>query len=216
MHHYKLVVFDWDGTLINSIGRIVSSMQSAARIAGLPVPDEQQTKAVIGLSLPESVEALYPGRTREQELQLIAHYRKYYIELDPTPAPMFYYAIELLTALRDDSKLLALATGKARTGLERVLYETQTKEFFHALRCGDEHASKPSPEMLNSLMEELTISPKDTVMIGDSQLDLQMANNAGIDCIGISHGVHDAKTLARYSPKAIVHSLEELHELLVR
>ena len=216
MRQYKLIIFDWDGTLIDSIGRIVSSMQSAARDSGLAIPSEPETKAIIGLSLPEAVEALYPGRTTEQEVRLIAQYRKYYIDLDPTPTPMFAYARELLSGLRADNRMLAVATGKGRSGLERVWQDTQTKDYFHSSRCGDEHVSKPAPDMLNSLLDEMAVTPQESIMIGDSSLDLAMANNAGIDSIGVSHGVHDAQTLARHSPKAIVDSLEDLYRLIVR
>jgi len=216
MNHYKLIVFDWDGTLMDSVDRIVSSMQTAARFASLSVPSNEQAKQIIGLSMPKVVETLFPQRTQAQETLLIEQYKHQYKELNTVPTPMFNNAIELLRNLRKKNKLLAVATGKGREGLARVMHETKTAHLFHASRCANDALSKPDPQMLLSLLDELKISSRETIMIGDTSHDLKMAQSANIDSIGITHGVHDESILSLYNPKAIVNSLTQLETLLIK
>jgi len=216
MNHYKLVIFDWDGTLMDSVDRIVSSMQAAAKVASLKIPSNEQAKQIIGLSMPNVVEVLFPERTQAQEKILIEQYRRQYKELNRVPTPMFNNAVELLNKLRQKNKLLAVATGKGRGGLERVMHETQTAHFFHASRCASDAVSKPDPQMLFSLLEELEISANEAVMIGDTSHDLKMAQLASIDSIGVTHGVHDEAILSLYKPKAVVSSLIQLESLLIK
>jgi len=216
MNHYKLVISDWDGTLMDSVDRIVSSMQLAAKSALLPVPTNEQAKQIIGLSMPKVVEVLFPQRTQAQETVLIEQYKRQYKELNNVPTPMFNNALTLLSKLRDQHKLLAVATGKGRDGLERVMRETQTAHFFHASRCASDAVSKPDPQMLFSLLEELEVSASEAVMIGDTSHDLKMAQLAGIDSIGITHGVHDAPVLSLYQPKTVVSSLIQLEKILIK
>ena len=215
MNHYKLVIFDWDGTLMDSVDRIVSSMQAAAKVASLKIPSNEQAKQIIGLSMPKVVEVLFPERTQTQEKILIEQYKRQYKELNKVPTPMLNNAVELLNKLRQKNKLLAVATGKGRDGLERVLHETQTAHFFHASRCASDAVSKPDPQKLFSLLDELGISANEAVMIGDTSHDLKMAQLAGIDSIGITHGVHDESILSLYKPKAIVDSLIQLEMLII-
>lgn len=216
MQHYKLVIFDWDGTLMDSVGRIVSSMQAAAKTAGLPVPTAYNAKQIIGLSLPKAIEVLFEQRTAEQEQFLIEQYKHQYVELNTTPTPLFDNALNLLTRLRQTDKFLAVATGKGRAGLQRVWQATDTEQYFHTSRCADEAQSKPDPQMLLSLLEELNIEATQAVMIGDTSHDMEMARRAGVDRIGITLGVHDKEVLSQYQPKAIVDSLFELEALLLR
>jgi len=216
MNNYKLIVFDWDGTLMDSVDRIVSSMQAAAKFASLSIPSNEQAKQIIGLSMPKVVEELFPYRTQAQEKLLVEHYKHQYKELSIVPTPMFNNAIELLGKLRQHNKLLAVATGKGRAGLDRVMQETKTEHLFHASRCANDAISKPDPQMLFSLLDELNISSSEAIMIGDTSHDLQMAQSANIDSIGITHGVHDASTLSLYGPKAIVNSLVQLETLLIK
>lgn len=215
MNNYKLIIFDWDGTLMDSIGRIVSSMQVAAMHCSLEVPSDQQVKEIIGLSLPVALETLFPKNSDAQHQAMLIQYKHQYVEGDTTPTPLFNNAFALLTALKSQGKLLAVATGKGREGLERVLNITKTGHFFHASRCAGEVLSKPEPEMLLSLLEELSVAPKHAVMIGDTSHDMQMAKSAGVDCIGITLGVHNRNILNKYQPKAVVDSLSELQQLLI-
>jgi phosphoglycolate phosphatase len=215
MRSYKLIIFDWDGTLMDSVGRIVSSMQAAAKSAKLSIPSDHDAKQIIGLSLPKAIEILFPKRTEAQAEFLIAQYKLQYVELNTTPTPLFDNALNLLTRLRTTDKLLAVATGKGREGLQRVWQVTDTEQYFHTSRCADEAHSKPDPQMLHSLLTELNIEAKQAVMIGDTSHDLEMARRAGVDSIGITLGVHDKDVLSQYQPKAIVDSLFELETLLI-
>ncbi|PKI16106.1 HAD-IA family hydrolase [Colwellia sp. 12G3] len=215
MTEYKLVIFDWDGTLMDSIARIVSSMQAAARHCQLTIPTVNNVKNTIGLSLPKVLDILFPSASQIDITALLEQYKFQYVEGNSTPAPLFEHALSLLKALTDNDKLLAVATGKGREGLQRVFSASQTEHFFHASRCADEARSKPDPQMLLSLLAELSIAPEQAVMIGDTSYDMQMAQTAGIDRIGITLGVHDRDILNNYQPIAIVDSLAELQQLLL-
>ena len=215
MTMYKLVIFDWDGTLMDSIARIVSSMQAAADHCQLTIPTAKCVKDIIGLSLPKALDILFPGASYSQTTALLEQYKFQYVEGDNTPAPLFEDALSLLKALNDNNRLLAVATGKGRQGLQRVFSATQTEHFFHASRCADEALSKPDPQMLLSLLAELNVTPEQAVMIGDTSHDMKMAQTAGIDRIGITLGVHDREILNHYQPIAIVDSLIELQQLLL-
>ncbi len=215
MQHYKLVIFDWDGTLMDSVDRIVSCMQSAAQIVGLSIPSNDEVKQIIGLSIPEALQTLFTGITDEQIDIMRLQYKHQYLEGDNTPTPLFEHAINLLSQLKQENKLLAVATGKGREGLDRVLDVSETSHFFHTTRCAGEMRSKPDPQMLHSILTELDIAPHEAIMIGDTSHDLKMAQNAGVDSIGVTFGVHDKQVLEQYSPKRVVDSLSELHQLLL-
>jgi len=215
MHNYKLVIFDWDGTLMDSVDRIVFSMQASAIALSLEPPIYDQAKQIIGLSLPKAVQTLFPDANEEEVQLLTAQYKHQYVEVNTTPTPLFEHVLELLVNLKQENKLLAVATGKARAGLQRVWQASDTAHFFHASRCADESISKPDPDMINSLLKELNIEKHEAVMIGDTSFDLEMAQRAGVDSIGVTYGVHDAEVLSKYQPKAIVDSSAELYELLL-
>jgi len=215
MDSYKLIIFDWDGTLMDSIGRIVSSMQAAAAHCSLVIPSNEQVKEIIGLSLPVALDLLFPKNSDKQNEAMLIQYKYQYVEGDNTPTPLFDHALDLLTALKSNDKFLAVATGKGRQGLQRIFDVTDTEHFFHASRCAGEVLSKPNPEMLFSLLDELAIAPEHALMIGDTSHDMQMAQSAGVDRIGITLGVHNREILTQYQPKAVVDSLDELQQLLL-
>lgn len=210
MMQYELIVFDWDGTLMDSAGRIVSSLRSAIADAGLPRREDKALANIIGLGLQESLQALFPeGKQQEYDL-LVERYRHYFLDADPTPTQLFGGARETLELLRGNGRWLAIATGKARRGLNEVLRETALESFFQATRCADETYSKPHPHMLLELMEEMGIRPEHTLMIGDTEYDLLMAKNAGVDSVAIGHGVHEAKRLLACDPLVLVEDLYAL------
>lgn len=215
MQHYKLVIFDWDGTLMDSVERIISSMQSAAKTVGLTIPSSEEVKQIIGLSLNVGLKKLFSTISTEQLDAMLVEYKYQYLEGDQTPTPLFDNAMSLLLSLKQERKLLAVATGKGREGLNRVLQISDTNHLFNTTRCAGEMPSKPDPEMLNSILAELSIAPHEALMIGDTSHDLEMAKNAGIDSIGVTFGVHDKDVLQQYAPKAIVDSISELHALIV-
>lgn len=210
MKQYELVIFDWDGTLMDSVGKIVSCMQESALTLNMSMPTEQAVRDIIGLSMDEALGVLHPAASAELVAEMKQVYRQQYLELNQTPSPLFEGVEDLLTTLNGRGYKLAVATGKARAGLDRVLSATELGGYFVASRCADEAASKPSPEMILQLLNELDVSPDKAVMIGDSILDLKMANNAGIDAIGVDYGAHDKEKLRQAKPKAVIGSPMEL------
>ncbi|MCE9678359.1 HAD-IA family hydrolase [Shewanella sp. AS1] len=206
MKRYELVIFDWDGTLMDSIGKIVACMQQTAKELSLLVPSEAAVRDIIGLSMDEALNVLHPSACSQTRLKMISVYREQYLQLNKTPSPLFEGAEELLLTLKASGHQLAVATGKARAGLNRVLNETGFIGHFHASRCADEAKSKPDPQMLHELLAQLNVSPDKAMMVGDSIHDLNMAKNAGIDAIGVSYGAHSEVVLQQASPIAVVAS----------
>lgn len=215
MKDYKLVVFDWDGTVMDSIGRIVSSMQNAAEMTNLPKPTQRDVEGIIGLSLPKAVKVLFPEISDQQVTDILASYREEFLYDNKVANPLFDGIAELLTALRDKGVMLAVATGKGRVGLDRVMKETDTTHFFDLTRGGDEAQSKPHPEMLQYLLNELKVDASEALMVGDSNFDMEMAQSAGVDRLGVTYGVHNEEVLKAYNPIKIAHTVAELHALLV-
>ncbi|WP_076417847.1 HAD-IA family hydrolase [Colwellia sp. UCD-KL20] len=215
MSNYKLVIFDWDGTLMDSVGKIVLSMQAAAKVLNLTPATFEQGKSIIGLSLSKGIEQLFPQSSTELQNKIEKEYKYQYLEVNNTPTPLFDNALELLINLKENNVLLAVATGKARPGLERVLNMTETEHFFNATRSASDCRSKPDPEMITSLLAELNIDACDAVMIGDTSFDMEMAKHANVDRIGVSFGAHAIDILNQFEPKAIVDSLDELEKFLI-
>ena len=187
----QLIVFDWDGTLMDSQARIVACMREAIQDVGLPSHDEDNLKNIIGLGLYEALNMLYPEGSEEDYQRLTERYRHHFLDANDTPSGLFDGAYELITALHDAGHFLAVATGKGRKGLDKVLAETRLGEYFHYTRCADETFSKPHPQMLLDIMEYTGMAPEQTLMIGDTEYDLQMANNAGVKSLAVSYGVHE-------------------------
>lgn len=206
----SLVVFDWDGTVMDSIGRIVSSMQSAARLTKLAVPSDHAVKQIIGLSLDPAFDILFSNLTAIKRQQLFEHYRDQYLTHDTTPTPLFDGVETVLKQLKDNNIKLAVATGKARKGLQRMFDETGLASYFDFSRCADEAQSKPDPDMLKQILAKLAIPAEQAVMVGDTSHDMKMAQAIAMPRIGVTHGVHDAEVLNQYQPKAIIDSIPEL------
>ncbi|TRX57051.1 HAD-IA family hydrolase [Thalassomonas sp. M1454] len=215
MNHYKLYIFDWDGTLMNSIDKIVHSLQAAAIKSDLSMPTDAQAKSIIGASLTAAAQMLWPGVTQDKVDLMIKHYKLEYLSLNNTPSPLYNNSLSLLNTLNTQDKLLAVATGKGRQGLDHVLDVSNTRHLFHSTRSSDDAQSKPHPDMLQQILTELNIDASDALMIGDSHYDLHMAKNANIASIGITHGAGNMDSFAIHQPKAIVHSIDELAQLIV-
>ncbi|GMR01112.1 MAG: HAD-IA family hydrolase [Gammaproteobacteria bacterium] len=218
MKHFPLLVFDWDGTLVDSIERIVTSLQFASKqTTGINL-SETQARDVIGLGLMEAITKLHPELDAQQHsdrLKNIADaYRQHYLYDNTVPAPLFNGVHELLDELRKNGYTLAISTGKSRAGLEHSIDEHQLADYFTTTRCAGENKSKPHPEMLHKILDELNFSAAQTLMIGDSEHDLKMANNANMQCIGVTHGVHDAETLNKYNPLTCLTDITELSAYL--
>jgi len=195
---YELIVFDWDGTLMDSEARIVTCMQRAAAEIRMPVPTEAAARDIIGLGLTEAVERLFPQAGRHEVEALIDAYRRHWLGDDVAPALMFQGVHDLIAGLHGTGHLLAVATGKSRRGLDKAMAESGLGKFFHASRCADEAFSKPHPQMLQDILVDLDTRPEAAVVVGDTEYDMQMAANAGVTAVGVSHGVHSTERLTAH------------------
>jgi phosphoglycolate phosphatase len=212
---YELLVFDWDGTLIDSAGTIVWCIQSACRDLGLPVPDEARASHVIGLGLHDALAYAVPGLAPAEYGRVVERYRKHFLERDAA-IPLFDGATAMLEELRDRGHVLAIATGKSRAGLARALDNTGLRSVFASSRCADQCAPKPAPDMLDELMAELGTDEHNTLMIGDTVHDLQMAAHAGVPAVAVSYGAHPEGDLRALAPLACLESIGELTQWLER
>jgi len=187
---YDMIVFDWDGTLMNSEARIVTCIQAAATHAGLPVPTPEAARDIIGLGLRQAIERLFPGADDGLLNRLVEGYRAHFLGNDVAPSVLFDGVQRVLDELTRQGVLLAVATGKSRRGLDKELEETALGDYFSVTRCADETFSKPHPQMLLEVMEVAGMEPTRTLMIGDTEYDMQMARSAGTAGLGVSYGVH--------------------------
>ncbi|MDH5630464.1 MAG: HAD-IA family hydrolase [Gammaproteobacteria bacterium] len=213
---YSFVIFDWDGTLMDSTGRIVSAMQTSAGIAGLPIPSEKAIRNIIGLSMDEAMDAIFPDACEDLRQQLFGIYRKQYVEDDPTPSPLFEGSLNLLDWLKSIGVEVAVATGKARHGLQRVLGTVGMENYFKHSICADEAHSKPHPQMVELLLERTGKPAEETLLIGDSIHDLKMASNAGVDSIGVTSGANSYQELEEHQPVTILERVCHLQEWFSR
>jgi phosphoglycolate phosphatase len=212
---FDLVVFDWDGTLVDSTGMIAECLQRACSDLGLDVPDERSARHVIGLGLVDALRMVAPALPAERYPELTNAYRTHFLRGDAA-VPLFAGARELLEDLRAAGYMLAIATGKSRRGLERALEQHAVGGFFACTRCADEGQPKPHPDMLLHLMERLDVSPERTLMIGDTTHDLQLAANAGASAIAVSSGAHSAAELEATADVPVVASIAELRAWIER
>lgn len=207
---YRLVVFDWDGTLMDSAAKIVNCFRNAAADVGLPVPAPRQARRIIGLGLPEALEELFPNAGDRQLAEVSRAYRDHFLERDDTATALFPGVVEGLTTLKSESYVLGIATGKARRGLERVLEETGTRDLFAATRCVDEALSKPHPRMLLDILDQTGIGAREALMVGDTTFDMAMAAAAGMHALAVSYGAHPVEPLLAEGPIACVHEFSEV------
>ncbi len=210
---YELVVFDWDGTLLDSAGAIVKAIQAACRDLDLPVPADAQARHVIGLGLADAMRHAVPDLQPENYQAMVDRYRYHYLSGDHE-LTLFAGVPEMLARLQAVGHILAVATGKSRMGLERALDHSGLRPYFLASRCADECHSKPHPQMLEELMLEFGIKPASTVMIGDTSHDLLMASNAGVDALAVTYGAHPHDHLLDHAPLACLHEVRELDDWL--
>lgn len=210
----KLVIFDWDGTLFDSIGRICSSMLTAGQRANAPIRQHEDIKNIIGLSLDKAIDVVWPELSTVEQGVIAAHYKEIYVASDQTPPKAYEGVYPLLTQLKESGYQLAVATGKTRRGLDRAMKLTDTEHLFMTTRCADEAISKPHPLMLEQILEELSLTPDQAIMIGDTEYDLNMANNAGMKGVGVTYGAHHVERLKACRPYAIIDNIMELPSIL--
>jgi len=211
---YKLIIFDWDGTLMDSEAKIVSCLRSSIEKLGLDPRDDLQLKDIIGLGLTEAILQLYPDLSEAKIKLFIDEYREQFLEKDTTSSTLFDGVVEMLQNLKQKGLLLAIATGKGRNGLDRILKKTQLASLFDSTRCADETISKPNPLMLAEILDELKISVQQSLMIGDTAYDLEMANNIGMQSVAVTHGVHTVERLLAYKPATNVSCIADLNRWL--
>ncbi len=208
---YDLIVFDWDGTVMDSTAVISGSIQAACRDLGLPVPDDATARHVIGLGLDQALRYAVPDATEAIRPELVERYRFHFLAQDQK-IPLFTGARETIEELHDAGYQLAVATGKSRAGLERVMESSEMKRYFHGIRTADMTFSKPHPAMLLELMDELGCTADRTLMIGDTTHDLQMAQNAKVDVLAVGHGAHPPEQLLALEPLALLNDFAGLRE----
>jgi phosphoglycolate phosphatase len=213
MSHYQVVVFDWDGTLMDSTRDIVRAMQAASVDVGLTVPDDRQASWVIGLSLDQALMHAVPDLTEEKRPEFLERYRFHYLKRDPALV-LFEGVLPMLQALKDRGVELAVATGKSRVGLNRALAATGLAPYFSVTRCADETFGKPHPGMLLEIMSELGARPDSLVMVGDTSHDLSMAANAGVHGLGVSYGAHPEEELRQHPHQAVLADILSVEQWL--
>jgi phosphoglycolate phosphatase len=211
---FPFVVFDWDGTLIDSTTIIADSLQQACRDLGEPVPTDLDARYVIGLGLAVALAHVAPRLSPDRHPELAARYRHHFISRD-AQIELYPGARELLAELAAAGFLLAIATGKSRAGLDRALEQQRLAGVFAATRCADEGFPKPHPQMLEKLMERVGVAPRETLMVGDTTHDLELARNAGASALAVAYGAHGACRLGELAPLATVHSIAELRCWLI-
>lgn len=207
---FDLVVFDWDGTLFDSTALIVQCIQSACTDLGVPVPSDRDASYVIGMGLHEALAHAVPGLPSERYPELGLRYRHHYFARQHA-LTLFDGVLPMLQALKERHHWLGVATGKSRRGLDEALGTVQLRGVFDGTRTADETRPKPHPLMLQELMAEFGVDPERTLMVGDTTHDLQLAVNAGTASVAVSYGAHEPAAFHDFAPRAVVHSVAELH-----
>lgn len=210
---FSLLVFDWDGTLMDSQARIVASFQATIAQLGLEPRTPTQIRHIIGLGLDIAIATLFPQTSALLRQQIAQYYRSHFFNLN-LPMPLFPGVAETLQTLHAAGYKLAVATGKSRAGLNLALADSGLSNLFQGSRCAEETGSKPHPQMLQEIMAELNVLPPATLMIGDTEYDLQMANNAKVGAIAVTYGVHDKAHLLTFQPLICLDTLPELLDWL--
>mgnify|MGYP006287020151 CR=1 FL=1 len=215
MTRVELVVFDWDGTLMDSAARIVEAVNAAVAASGLPPRSEDAIRGIIGLGMHEAIEALYPDAGGHAHQRLAAAYRDAFVRaVAERPASLFPGVEGVLGELEAGRRMLAIATGKSRTGLARDLERSGVGHRFVASRTVDESPSKPEPQMLEEVMALCGVGPEATVLVGDTLFDMEMAARAGVPAVAVAWGVHEAARLRPAAPLGVLDRIEQLPQCL--
>ena len=211
---YRLLIFDWDGTLLDSIGTIIGCTQQTLAELGLPAVDDGQIRSVIGLGLRETVETIRPGCDDDTFRSILEVYRRLWLGGWGSRPLLFAGVEETLTGLKRRGHVLTVATAKGRHGLDRDLARTGLDGLFETSRTVDESPSKPHPGMILDILEETGFAAAECLMIGDTLHDLRMAENAGVDAVAVSSGTVDRDTLLATRARACLPSVVELPDWL--
>lgn len=212
--HFKLLIFDWDGTLMDSQGRIVTSFQSVIAEMKLEERPYATIRNIIGLGLDKAIATIYPLLNASERLHFADRYRTHFLDVNQLETPLFPNVSETMHHLHTLGYQLAVATGKSRAGLDRSMRESGLGPLFCSTRCAEETCSKPDPQMLHEIIDEMAMTTDDAVMIGDTEYDLEMANNAKMASIGVSYGVHEETRLLACHPLICLSDLAQLPQFL--
>lgn len=215
-NRFDLIVFDWDGTLINTIDWIVHCLQKAAGQCGCLIPEPQAAKDVIGLCIENAMQTLFPDADADTQEKLVAHYSQAYFSKQLSQDDFFPGVYGMLVHLKESGYQLAVATGKTRAGLIQALQATATEGLFSVTRCADETASKPDPKMLHEIMQYTRTAHTRTLMVGDSIHDMQMAHNANVPSVGVACGANSEESLLQYDPLLCLQQPTELLTYFLR
>lgn len=195
---------------MDSVDRIVASMQAACEDVGINEPTSDQVKEIIGLGLKEALHTLFPDQEPSMYDRLTEQYRQHFVYQSKVESRLFDGAHDTLVNLADSGYILAVATGKARRGLDKVLEETGLSDLFEITRCADETRSKPHPQMLYEIMNYLDVSPSQTLMVGDTEYDMAMASAANTVSMGVSYGVHSKERLLAHEPVTCLDDIRDI------
>ncbi|MCQ9616898.1 HAD-IA family hydrolase [Paenalcaligenes niemegkensis] len=212
---YNAVIFDWDGTVMDSTHSIATAIRLASGDLGLEVPSMTLASWVIGLSLESALYRAVPDLGAEQMPLFLERYRHHFLQRDPH-IKLFDGMLDFMNELKARKVVLTVATGKSRVGLDRVLQNVNLGTYFAATRCADETQGKPHPRMLYELIEELSLTPANVLMVGDTTHDIVMATSAGLDSLAVTYGAHDPKTLSSAEPTYMVDSVAAMRELILQ
>ena len=194
----RLAIFDCDGTLVDGQANVCLAMERCFGEAGLPLPDREQSRRIVGLSMVEAMQAMLPEAAPEQHVALAEGYKRHFQRMRAeglVAEPLYDGILELLRALEEGEWLLGVATGKSDRGLTLCLDHHGIRQRFVTLQTADRHPSKPHPSMIEQAMADAGASPETTLMIGDTSYDMAMAKAAGVIAIGVAWGYHAAKEL---------------------
>ncbi|MDG2252060.1 MAG: HAD-IA family hydrolase [Methylophilaceae bacterium] len=212
---YKVIIFDWDGTIVNSTGLIVKAIKEAALVKGITLIDERKISSVIGLGLDQAFRVLFNNTSMQEIIELQELYKDFYLE-NINKVSLFDGIVPGIKDLHRRGYNLAIATGKSRRGLDIDLKQSGLEPLFNITKTMDECFSKPHPQMVNEILDFYIIEKNEALIVGDSTYDLEMALNAGIDSLGVTFGSHNKAELLNYNPKAIVDNAYEIFEWIMR
>lgn len=214
----KLVIFDCDGTLVDSQHMIVSAMHQTFDQLTLPAVNDLSIRRIIGLSLSEAIGSLQPDLSSEARVKAVDLYKEIWLQLRAqenfTPDPLFNGTKQALQTLSDRGYLLAVATGNSNRGMQRVLDQHDLHDFFISVQTADGHPSKPHPSMIMTALSEAGSDKDHAVMIGDTKYDTVMASNAGVKAIGVAWGYHGGQELLDTGASHLMEDYSELPDLV--
>ena len=212
---YKLIIFDWDGTIVNSTGLIVSAIKEAAISKTININDEKKIYDIIGLGLDQAFSKLFANLSRHEIIELQHLYKEAYLK-KVNSISLFDGISTGINDLHRRGYKLAIATGMSRRGLNRALKQSGLESFFAVTKTVDECFSKPHPQMIEEILEFYMVESHEAILVGDSSYDLEMAMNAGVDSIGVTYGSHASEELIQYKPKVLVDNAYEIFEWVMR